>query len=105
MSSSPTQRSKALLESQGYKVEVVERYNSFVKRRFDLFGFIDLLAIKPGETVGVQTTSYSNLSARVRKIADHENVDAVREAGWKILVHGWRKNAKNRWEVVVKDVS
>lgn len=103
--SSPTQRSKKLLEDEGYTVEIVERYNSFVKRRFDLFGFIDLLAIKPGETVGVQTTSYSNLSARVRKIADHENVDAVREAGWKILVHGWRKNAKNRWEVVVKDVS
>lgn len=103
--SSPTQRSKKLLEDEGYTVEIVERYNSFVKRRFDLFGFIDLLAIKPGETVGVQTTSYSNLSARVRKIADHENVDAVREAGWKILVHGWRKNPKGRWEVVVKDVS
>ncbi|NYS09338.1 hypothetical protein PBR31_00007 [Xanthomonas phage PBR31] len=103
--SSPTQRSKALLESQGYRVEIVERYNSFVKRRFDLFGFIDLLAIKPGETVGVQTTSYSNLSARVKKIAEHENVDAVREAGWRILCHGWKKNAKGRWEVVVRDVS
>ena len=103
--SSPTQRSKALLESQGYRVEIVERYNSFVKRRFDLFGFIDLLAIKPGETVGVQTTSYSNLSARVKKIAEHENVDAVREAGWRILCHGWKKNAKGRWGVVVRDVS
>ena len=103
--SSPTQRSKALLESQGYRVEIVERYNSFVKRRFDLFGFIDLLAIKPGETVGVQTTSYSNMSARIRKIAEHENVGAVREAGWQILVHGWRKNSKGRWECVVRDVS
>lgn len=103
--SSPTQRSKALLEKDGYLVAIVEKWNPHARVRQDLFGLVDLVAIKPGETVGVQTTSYSNLSARVRKIADHENVDAVREAGWKILVHGWRKNAKNRWEVVVKDVS
>lgn len=102
---SPTQRSKALLESQGYKVWIVEHWNSFARIRVDMWGFLDLVAIKPGETVGVQTTSYSNLSARVKKIAEHENVDAVREAGWRILCHGWKKNAKGRWEVVVRDVS
>lgn len=103
--SSPTQRSKALLESQGYKVWIVEHWNSFARIRVDMWGFLDLVAIKPGETVGVQTTSYSNMSARIRKIAEHENVGAVREAGWGILVHGWRKNSKGRWECVVRDVS
>ena len=103
--SSPTQRSKALLESHGYKVWIVEHWNSFARIRVDMWGFLDLVAIKPGETVGVQTTSYSNLSARIRKIAEHENVGAVREAGWQILVHGWRKNSKGRWECVVRDVS
>lgn len=102
--SSPTQRSKKLLEDQGYLVAIVEKWNVHAKVRQDLFGFVDLLAIRENETVGVQTTSYSNLSARVKKIAEHENVGAVRKAGWRILVHGWRK-VGSRWQVTERDVS
>ncbi|CAJ0899620.1 hypothetical protein R6138_04354 [Ralstonia thomasii] len=103
--SSPTQRSKALLESQGYLVAIVERWNPHARIRQDLYGLIDLLGIREGETVGVQTTSYSNMSARVRKIAEHENTSAIRKAGWQLLVHGWKRNKQGRWEVVVRDVS
>jgi carbonic anhydrase len=92
--SSPTVRSRKHLEAQGYTVATVEHWNAFTRRRHDLFGFIDLLAIRPGETLAVQTTSGSNVSARVRKIANHENVGAVREAGWRITVHGWRKSGR-----------
>lgn len=31
------------------------------------------------------------MSSRIKKIAEHENVAAVRKAGIKILVHGWDK--------------
>jgi hypothetical protein len=102
---SSTQRSKKYLEGQGYLVAVVEKWNPHARIRQDLFQIIDLLAIKEGETLGVQTTSRSNMSSRARKIAEHENTPMVRKAGWAIHVHGWAKDTKGRWGVKVQDVS
>ena len=55
-----------------------------------------MLALRGTETLAVQTTSASNVPARVRKIADSPLVGAVRDAGWGIVVHGWKK-VGNRW--------
>ena len=44
-----------------------------------------------GEVLAVQSTSSSNMASRITKIANHENVGAVRESGMRIVVHGWRK--------------
>ena len=104
-SKSPTQLSLAKLRDEGYTVAVVEHWNSFARIRQDLFGFIDLLALKGKEVLVVQTTTASNMSARVKKIADHENVGAVRDAGWTIHVHGWSQTDKKKWICKVKDVS
>lgn len=103
--SSPTQLSKALLEADGYLVAIVERWNPHARIRQDLFQIIDLLAIKEGETVGVQTTSRSNMSSRAKKIAEHENTPMVRKAGWQIIIHGWSKDKAGKWQVKVQDVS
>lgn len=105
MASSPTQRSLAYLKAEGYTVAVVEYWNSFTRRRHDLFGMFDLLALRSGETLAVQTTSGSNVSARVRKISDSGLVGAVRDAGWQIHVHGWRKGANGRYGLRVVDLS
>jgi carbonic anhydrase len=102
--SSPTVRSKALLEKEGYLVAVVEKWNPHARIRQDLYGFIDLLAVSEKGTIAVQTTSYNHVSERVKKIADHVNVSQVRKAGWTILVHGWHK-VGSRWQVRVVDVS
>jgi hypothetical protein len=101
----PTARSLKYLREAGYTAEVTEKFNSFTKRRNDLFGFIDILAIRENEVLGVQTTSGSNVSSRVKKIQEHENVAAVRKAGIGIHVHGWRKAANGRWQVRVEDIS
>lgn len=101
--STPTSRSLKFMRDQGFYSEVVERYNSFTKRRNDFAGFIDILCLGDGVVIGIQTTSYSNISSRVKKIKEHENLDAVRKAGIKISVHGWRK-VKNRWEVKVVEI-
>lgn len=101
---SPTQRSLEYLREEGYLVAIVEKWNPWAKIRQDLFGFIDLLAIRENETLAVQTTS-TNVSERVKKIQDSEYVGNVRKAGWKIHVHGWRKNSKGRYTLRIVDVS
>jgi hypothetical protein len=99
----PTQRSKKLLESRGYLVAIVEKWNPVLKRRHDLFGFADLLAVG-ADVLMVQTTSASNVSSRVNKIAESESVPIVRKAGIGIHVHGWRK-VGNRWQCREVDLS
>jgi hypothetical protein len=44
------------------------------------------------------------MSARINKIAEHDNVGMVRKAGWKIEVWGWHKK-NNRWVVKINDIS
>lgn len=103
--SSPTSRSLDHLRKAGYLADVVEKWVPGANIRKDLFGFIDILAVREGEVVGVQATSGSNVAARIRKIAEHDNVAAVRKANIRILVHGWTKNAAGRWALREVDVS
>lgn len=98
------QRSLRHLRDQGYLVAVVEHWNPHARIRQDLFGWIDLLAVKDGETLAVQTTA-SAVAARIQKITDSETLPAVRKAGWRILVHGWRKNAAGRYVLREVDLS
>jgi hypothetical protein len=102
---SPTQRSLAEMRNRGYTAQVVEKWNPWAKIRQDLFGFIDVLCVGLGETVAVQCTSGSNVSSRIKKIAESQDLPTIRRAGWRILVHGWRKNAKGKWVLREVDVS
>jgi len=105
--SSPTALSLKKLRDAGYLAEVVEKRNPHTRTLNDLYGFIDILAIRPGEVLGVQTTSASHVANRCTKIADHANVAAVREAGIRIEVHGWSQpgGPGKRWQCRVVDVS
>ena len=100
MSLTPTQLTlRHLREVEKWPlVEVVERFNPHARIRQDLFGFVDVLAVGPRGVLAVQTTSAANVSSRIRKIAEHDNVSHVREAGIAIRVHGWRKRV-GRWEL------
>ena len=102
--SSPTQRSKAQMEERGYVVAIVEYWHAFAHQRRDLFGAWDLLGIGAEGTLAVQTTSASNVSARVKKLAELETVAAARKAGWRLEVHGWRKVGR-AWACRVVDLS
>ncbi len=100
-----TPRSMALLREEGYAVAVVEHWNSFMRIRQDLFGFIDLLALGDGETLAVQVCRRSDMATRRNKIANHENVGYVRKAGWCIEIHGWDRGPNGRWRVKREDIS
>jgi hypothetical protein len=102
---SPTQRTLAHLRDDGWLTAVVEKWNAHAKIRQDLYGFVDVLALRGAVTLAVQCTSSSHVASRVTKIAEHPNTAAVRAAGWQIVVHGWRKNSKGHWVLRVVDVS
>jgi hypothetical protein len=94
------------MRERGYLADVTEKWIPMIKQRKDLFGFIDILCVhrERPEVVGVQATSASNVSARIDKIINHENVAAVRKGGIRILVHGWGKK-KGRWTLREVDIS
>lgn len=96
--SSPTQRSLALLKKEGYKPWIVESYNSFGHNRVDLYSFLDIVALRNGDmgVLGVQTTSTSNISARVHKILGIPAYHLWLECGNRIFVMGWRKDKKTK---------
>lgn len=104
---SPTQLSLRQLRAEGYTAWVVETYNHITKRRRDLWGFADILAIRKDGILAVQATSYSNISSRVKKISLAEDVDAVREAGIRIEVWGWHqpKGKWTEWKLRIVDCS
>lgn len=111
---SPTERSLAMLREQGFTAEVVERWNPHTRTRHDLFGFADIIAVRKGEILLVQTTSYSGVSSRIKKIADCEHAPVCRMANIGIHVHGWRQkavgkfkngNTKYGWVCRVEDLS
>lgn len=77
-------------------VDIVERYQG--GKRHDLFGMLDLLAVRHRETLGVQVTSAGNVSARRNKMHDDDHwADLLRlkDAGWLVVVHGWRKSTRD----------
>ena len=102
--SSNTVRSRKLMESRGFLVDVVESWNHFTKRRKDLCNTFDIFASNGENVTLVQTTSRGNMSSRVKKIAESEWTPKLRTAGIRLLVHGWDK-FNNRWRVKETDVS
>jgi predicted metalloprotease len=100
-----TALSLAHLRAQGYLCDVVEKRIPGCMITKDLFGFVDILAVRRGEILGVQTTSSSNMASRIAKIAEHENVGQVRESGMRLVVHGWKKRADGQHQLREADVS
>lgn len=82
------------LRAQGYTAQIVERWNQFAKVRQDLFGVIDILAIKPGEILGVQATSGVNHNARRTKSLASENLKLWLTAGGKYAVWSYAKRGE-----------
>lgn len=105
--SSPTQRTLAELRKRKYPlVQVVERWNPFAHVRVDLFGIIDVVAVSSsGETLAVQCTSGDHVAERVAKITDSDALAILRLANWRVMVWGWRKNAKGRYVLREVDLS
>lgn len=88
------QKCRAWLTDQGYAVEKVEHFNHYTKRKHDLYGFIDYIAVGDGLTIGAQSTSVSNFASRHTKVLDSEHLPRLLEADWVIYVLGFKKGQK-----------
>lgn len=107
---SPTQRSLKYLRERGYTAEVVERWIPGANVRRDLFGFIDIVAVKVGfPCLGVQATTASNMSARRAKVMNNEAAKVWCRSGNAALVMGWEKRGprgrRKLWTVVASDLT
>ena len=74
----------------------MERWNAFAHVRVDLFGCIDIVAIRDGITgsTGIQTTSAANMQARRDKIKASKEMKLWVLCGNRIELHGWGKFGK-----------
>lgn len=93
---SPTQRSKQELERDGWTVGIVEKWNHHARIRQDLWGFADLIAMKPGETPLLAQVTSTGWTSRRAKILAEPRARIALAAGFRIEVHGWRKLKTNR---------
>ena len=90
---SPTERTLRWLRKQGFVADVVERRlpHAFITK--DLFGCIDIVALKEGwkGAYGLQVTSASHLQERIRKILAEPRAKLWVEAGNHLWIVGWAK--------------
>lgn len=95
-----TYRSMKMLRESGWCVDKTEQYIHQARRKKDLYGIIDVLAVRGETTMGVQVTSRGEIARRKRKILDSPAFPLLIEAGWKIVIHGWDKY-DSRWRCKV----
>lgn len=111
MANSPTTRTLAFLRAAGHTCAVTEHWNAFIKRRQDLFNFIDVVALHSGESgvLAVQATSGSNHSARLNKILEIHAARLWLEAGNRIWIVSWQKRGERgkvkKWEPRIQAVT
>ncbi len=108
MAKSTTQLSIEWMLKRGFMCDVTERWIPRTKIRKDLFGFIDMLAAGMGQFIGVQTTTKSNVSSRIKKIIALPSAKKWIIAGGMIEVHGWFKVPKgafhDEWDCVCRHI-
>ena len=69
---SPTQRTLAWFKKNEIPAGIVERWIAQARRRIDLFGIADIVAIYPDAIVAVQVTSGSNHASHRKKILEND---------------------------------
>ena len=100
-----TVRTTKVLTDEGWMAVRVEHWDHFSRRRHDLFGFLDVLAVKPGEPpFGIQVCAHSAGSTRMNKILNAPAAGILLASGWKLEVWGWKKDGR-LWTYVPRNVA
>jgi hypothetical protein len=109
---SPTARTLERLRKTGFTACVVEKFNSFTKRRIDAFGFADILAASEGVgIILIQATGGDggNHANRKAKIIQEPRALQWLFAGGRIEVWSWAKRGARgepkRWELRREEIT
>ena len=87
---SSVMRTLKRLRDDGWLCAVVEHLNPHVKIRQDLFGIVDILALKPGEgTLAVQVCQGKDKIEHVYKVEMNPKLDTLVGAGWNVEIWAW----------------
>lgn len=93
----PTQRTLAALRQEGWLPAIVEKWNPHARIRQDLYGGIDVLALRRSTTLAIQCCALGDMGRRITKLQELPTLPWMKEAGWLVEVWGWRK-LKTGWE-------
>jgi len=89
-----TQRTLTYLKDKGYRCGNVEFWNPHTRQRYDLFGFLDIIALdaENGRTIGVQSFG-ADFQPHWRKITEEKRTDAILwlMSGNQLMLIGWTK--------------
>ena len=108
---SPTQLTLKYLRDVGFTAQVVERWNMGAKKRVDLFGVIDILAIAPHiqGCVGIQACAGGSHSKRLAKILDEPRAKLFLECGNHLRLMSWSKRGargkRKLWTLRADDIT
>ena len=108
----PTARSLAELRARTCFAQVVERFNTFTKRRHDLFGVIDIVALDPTEhsILGIQATGGDggNHAARRTKILAEPRALEWLRCGARLQIWSWAKRGergkRKLWTLRIEEI-
>jgi len=122
--STPTARSREMLNDEGYLVATVEQRKTFPDKKKaacracgnqpsfdikqDLWNCFDLIAEHPQkrERLYIQVTAGTHHTDRLKKILASFEAKLVLMAGARILVHTWNKDENlNRWTVREEEIT
>ena len=106
---SPTARTLKVLRDSGWTAQVVERFCPFSKRRKDLFGCIDIVALIKGRIVGIQACAGGSHAARRTKSQAEPLLQNWLQAGGLFVVWSWAKQGPagkaKRWTFRIEGIS
>jgi hypothetical protein len=89
---SPTARTLERADALGFTAQNVEKWIPHTRRRLDLFGCIDIVAVHPRcGIIGIQATSASNHAARRTKSAAEPRLRRWLKAGGRFEIWSWKK--------------
>jgi hypothetical protein len=101
----PVQHSLKYLRGKGWNVTISSWWDSFGKKRKDLWGFADLAGYHEDiiGTTYFQITTISNISARKKKILKNKYAKGLLVSGNRIVIHGWegRGSKKKLKEIII----
>jgi len=105
----PTARTLKHLRDKDILAQVVERWCQYSKRRIDLFGCIDIVALDPDTSgvLGIQATTTGNQTSRMKKILDTDAAEKWMQCGNRLEVWGWgtkKSGKRNLWQVTIRQV-